>query len=236
MLGLSHIELLAERTPDPDNPVWSADGRRQLVAAADAAGIAIPSLCIDEPLETPFDDTEPALDLATRLAPVTLDLHLEIVVLPLLEASDLHVLDRPRAAWSVCLLADRLRGHGTRLALELGISAVESLRFLEAVGSPSVGLCYDLGNATALGFDVAAELRLLGPHVWHIHVKDKDARGENVRYGTGQVQFAPALAELRAHGFDGLLTMEATRGEDPVVTAAEHQAFLLAMDASGLPS
>src|SRR5215207_6395499 len=49
-LELSHIELLAERTFDPDNPIWSADGRRELLGVAAAAGVALTSLCIDETL------------------------------------------------------------------------------------------------------------------------------------------------------------------------------------------
>ena len=52
----------------------------------------------------------------------------------------------------------------------------------------------------------------------------------NVRFGTGVVPFGPALAALRAIGFDGLVTMEATRGDDPVITAEEHRAWLLALD------
>lgn len=228
-LELNHIELLAERVPDSSNPIWSADGRRETVAVAEEAGVSLRSLCINETLATPFDDAELALDLAMRLAPVVSDLHASIVVLPLLEASDLNVLDWSCAARSVRLLADHLFHQGARLALELGVCAVDSLHFLGTTASQPVGLCYDVGNATALGFDAAAELRMLGQRVWHLHAKDKNAARANVRFGTGEVQFAPVLAALAEQGFDGLVTMEATRGEDPIVTAAEHRAFLLSM-------
>ena len=227
-LELSHIELLAERAQDLSNPIWSAEGRRELVALAGTAGVSLTSLCVNETLAAPFED-DLALDLAARLAPVVGGLHAGIVVLPLLEASDLNVLDWSRAARSVRLLADHLGELGAQLALELGISAADSLRFLGTAACPRVGLCYDVGNATALGFDAAGELRTLGRLVCHVHAKDKDAAGENVRFGMGEVQFAPVLAALAAHEYDGLVTMEATRGDDPVVTAAEHRAFLLSM-------
>jgi len=229
-LGLGHIELVADRAVDLSNPIWSAEGRRQIVAVAGAAGVRLASLCINEPLSSPFRDVDLALDLAGRIAPVVAGLHLSTVVLPLLEASDLRALEWAEAARCVSLLAEHLSDCGTRLVLELGISAVESTRFLTHITPVPVGVCYDVGNATALGFDAAVELRTLGPCVWHIHAKDKNAAGENVRFGTGQVPFVSIMAALADQGFEGLITMEATRGEDPVLTAAEHRAFLLAME------
>lgn len=231
-LQLNHIELVADKVHDDANPVWSAGGRRDVLAVAVATGVDVASLCVNETLATAFDGEELALDLATRLAVVVEDLRLGVVVLPLLEASDLSVLDWSSAARLVRLLADQLAEAGASLVLELGVPAVDSLRFLEATASERVGLCYDVGNATSLGFDAAAELRLLGGRVWHVHAKDKDATGANVRFGTGNVRFAPVVAALVDNGFDGLVTMEATRGHDPLATAVEHRAFLLSLDSA----
>jgi len=229
-LGLSHIELVADRAVDLGNPIWSDDGRDQIVAVAEGAGVHLASLCVNESLATPFRDVDLALDLANRLAPVVTGLHLSTVVLPLLEASDLRALDWADAARCVSLVAEQLSDCGTRLVLELGIPAVDSAQFLGRCASMPIGLCYDVGNATALRFDAAAELRTLGPSVWHLHAKDKSAAGENVRFGTGKVPFVSVMAALADQGFAGLITMEATRGVDPIITAAEHRAFLLAME------
>jgi L-ribulose-5-phosphate 3-epimerase len=227
-LALNHIELVAEKVVDLDNPIWSATGRGELLTVADAVGVNLISLCANETLTHRFDDPGFALDLATRLAPLLADIQLRIVVLPLLEASDLSVLDWPGAARAVHLFAAAIAERGARVVLELGVPAAEALRFQVATDSQHVGLCYDVGNSAALGFDVPTDLRQLGPQVWHLHAKDKDSAGQNVRFGTGSVPFDRVFAELAAQGFDGLITMEATRGEDPRVTAAEHRAFLLA--------
>ena len=122
---------------------------------AETAGVSLTSLCVNETLVAPFDDPALAADLATRLPPVMSDLHVDIVVLPLLEASDLGVLDWSGRPDPYVLLADHLHGCGARLAIELGISAADSLHFLGSPRAPLVGLCYDVGNATALGFDAA---------------------------------------------------------------------------------
>jgi sugar phosphate isomerase/epimerase len=166
-------------------------------------------------------------DLGRRLAAVIDELGIAVLVVPLLEASDLVTADRGRSADAVRALAAEVSHTGVLVALELGVAADESAAFLDEVGRPRVALCYDLGNATAAGFDSPAELAFLGARVAHVHAKDKDSSGANVRFGTGLVPFGEALAVLAERGYDGLVTMEATRGTDPVETAAEHRSLLL---------
>lgn len=227
--ALGHVELVAEKTPNPDNPVWSAGGRQELLALAASSGVRLPSLCVNESVVTAFDDVDRAAALARRLNPLVSELSLNVVVVPLLEASDLNTVDSACAARAVGVLAESLADRGVRVALEVGVSADEALEFLASVPGPPVGLCYDTGNAAALGFDARAELELLSDRVWHLHAKDKDAAGNNVRFGTGLVQFDEVFAVLNDQAFEGLVTMEATRGEDPVVTAAEHRAYLVSL-------
>jgi sugar phosphate isomerase/epimerase len=227
-LGLAHIELLADRVPDPANPIWTAEGRAAIRTAASDAGLALVSLCTEEPLDTTIADGATALDLAVRLAPVATELSLAVVVVPMAEASELADGGWEPAAGSIRVLAERL--HPTVVALELTLSAADSLAFLDLVAAPGVGLCYDVGNATAAGLDPTVEIPSLGAHVRHVHAKDKDVHGVNVRFGSGRVDFPGAFRALDDLGYAGAVTMEATRGEDPVVTAAEHRAFLVALD------
>ncbi len=229
-LGFSHVELLAERRPDPTAPIWSTEGRAELRFALAAAGLAPVSLCSEEPIEVALDSVAQGEALGARLAPVAADLHLGVVVLAMDGASDLRSVDVDGAAGAVAAAAAALAPHGSAVAVELTIPAGDSAAFLDRVGSPSVGVCYDVGNATAAGFDPAEEIAQLGARVVHVHAKDKDARGTNVRFGTGNVDFRAAFAALARLDYDGAVTIEATRGDDPVGTAAEHRAFLLALD------
>jgi sugar phosphate isomerase/epimerase len=229
-LGLAHVELLAERVADDRNPIWSTAGRREICAIVASTRVDAPTLCMNEPLSTPFEGADVGVMLAARLAPVVCESPVRVVVLPFDEASGLDVLDWTQAAHGVRSLAGLLHERGAVVALELNVSAADSMRFLDLVDADTVGLCYDVGNATGLGYSAPSELRLLGPRVLHVHAKDKDATGSNVRYGTGIVPFGPVLAALHDIDFDGLVTMEATRGDDPVITAEEHRAWLLALN------
>jgi sugar phosphate isomerase/epimerase len=224
-LGLHHIELVAEKVWDPLNPLWTAEGRAELMSVAACTGVALPSLCVNEPLVRPFDAI--CDDLDRRLNPVLEALPVDVLVVPLLEASDLRDRDPRVVARALRHLADGLPPR-TALAVEVSLPARACLDFLDQVGSSGVGLCYDVGNATSFGYDPAGELEFLGPAVIHLHAKDRDLADQNVRFGTGRVPFAPALAALGAIGYRGLITMEATRGADPVATAAAHLDFLRA--------
>ncbi len=229
-LRLAHVELLAERVTDDSNPIWSAAGRREICAIVASTRVDAPSLCMNEPLSTPLEGADAATMLAARLAPVICELPVRVVVLPLDEASGLDVLDWTQAAHAVRSLAGLLHERGAVVALELNVSAADSMRFLDLVDAETVGLCYDIGNATGLGYSAPSELRLLDSRVVHVHAKDKDAAGSNVRYGTGVVPFGSVLAALNDIEFEGLVTMEATRGDDPVITAKEQRTWLLAID------
>ena len=225
-LGLAHVELLAERIRRPTEPIWSVTGRAELRAVAAAHGVALVSLCCEEVLEVPLTAGDFAAGLAGRLATVVGDLGLEVVVLPLFEASDPSGLGSSDLAAALRVTAGALAAAGARTVLEVPLGAGACVDLLEAVGSPHVGLCYDLGNATAAGFEPSAELGLLGDRVWHVHAKDKDVAGANVVFGSGRVDFPAAFTVLARLGYTGRFTMEATRGDDPVATAAAHRDFL----------
>ncbi len=226
-LGLNHIELYAERSVDVANPMWSVEGRRAIRTVADETGVQIVSMCINETLERPFDDLDFVKDLVERLSVVIRDLRSEVIVLPLFEASELPSLDRVRARSALRLFADQMAAIGARVAVELGVPAADGLRLLDDVNDPNLGICYDTGNAAGLGFDVLAEIETYDERISHVHAKDKNRAGDNVRFGTGDAQFPWPFTQLNSQGYAGLVTMEATRGKDPVVTAARHVNVLL---------
>ena len=227
MLELSHIELFAERARDHSNPIWSLEGRREMVAVAETASVSLASLCMNETLVTPFDDPALAADLATRLPQVMSDLHVDMVVLPCWrQAIWASSTGRARPGPSACLPTTSMAaGPDSRL------NSVSPRPRACTWRSPCPRWwgCVTTAGRDALGFDAATELRMLGQRVSHIHAKDKNAAGENVRFGTGTVDFGSVLTAMAECMFEGLVTMESTRGDDPIATAAEHRAFLLSI-------
>lgn len=127
--------------------------------------------------------------------------------------------------------------HGVRLAYHHHMGAyVETaadVDLLMAHTGPDVGLLFDTGHMTFAGGDAEA---MLGKHigrVCHVHCKDvrpvviRMARNRNWSFldavingaftvpGDGAIAFAPLIGQLRAHGYQGWLVVEAE--QDPSV-------------------
>ena len=86
-----------------------------------------------------------------------------------------------------------------------------------------VKICYDLGNAAALGFDIKNEIKLLGDHIGLVHIKDRKKNdGPNVLMGDGDVDFVAAFKALKEIGYKGNYTLETAVGNNPISNAKKH--------------
>ena len=133
--------------------------------------------------------------------------------------------------------ARHLRAHGVRLAYHHHMGAyVETpadVDLLMTHTGPDVGLLFDTGHMTFAGGDPQTMLAKHLDRVCHVHCKDvrpeviRMARNRNWSFldavingaftvpGDGAIAFAPLIAQLRAHGYQGWLVVEAE--QDPTV-------------------
>lgn len=223
--GLDYVEWLVERQHNPDNPIWSDEGLAAIAGAMAEAKLRPYSAINDYLLDVPIT-SEDALDQHLRLVDRASRLELEMLVLPLLEASEPAAPRDAALVEAIQRAADAGAKHGIRTCLETVMPAPQLLELLDAVGRDSVRACFDTGNRAASGLDIYGDMRMLGDAIVHMHVKDKMRDGTNVLLGTGLVNFhevAKALAEI---GYAGTYTFETTRGVDPLVTATWHRQTL----------
>lgn len=85
-------------------------------------------------------------------------------------------LDEEKVASVVATLVQvmpRAMGAGVALGLENTLSAAQNLEIVDRVGSEWLQIYYDLGNSAGNGYDVPAELRLVGnDRLCEVHLKD----------------------------------------------------------------
>jgi sugar phosphate isomerase/epimerase len=94
---------------------------------------------------------------------------------------------------------------------------------LTAVPHPALRAVWDFGNAFAAGEDPAEGLRVLGPHLGYVHVKDGILSGGQwrlTRLGLGQVPLGRVIRGLLAAGYQGGLTVEWERAWHPELEPA----------------
>lgn len=100
-------------------------------------------------------------------------------------------------------LAPKAEQAGVILGLENTLSAEQNLDILGRVQSNAVRVYYDVGNSTANGYDVPAEIRLLGDRICQIHFKDNKGH-----LGKGEVDMSAVGTAMRAIGYAGWVVLE----------------------------
>jgi len=122
-------------------------------------------------------------------------------------------------------VADDFAASGVRLGLETGQEpAAQLLQFLTTLGAKNVVVNFDPANMILYGAgDPVQAVTLLGKHIGQVHLKDATASnkpgvewGEEVPFGTGQVDARRFLAALTATGYTGPLIFEREAGDDRV--------------------
>ena len=92
-------------------------------------------------------------------------------------------------------------------------TAVETVRVLEMIDSPSLKAIWDPGNAFAAGeLPYPDGYEAIKPYVVHVHVKDAvtgpDGKKAWTVVGEGEIDYRGQIAALRADGYQGLLSLE----------------------------
>jgi len=89
------------------------------------------------------------------------------------------------------------------------LSPLENVRFIDEIGDPNFGAYFDVGNILGTGYP-DQWIRILGPRIKRIHVKDRKAgpTGGGMPLLAGDVPWDRVMRELRAIGYDSYLTAE----------------------------
>lgn len=119
-------------------------------------------------------------------------------------------------------IATRCGESGIILTMETGQErANELLQFLNDLPAKNVGANFDPANMLLYGSgDPIEAIKVLGRHIHHVHVKDATVSdqpgikwGNEVAFGSGQVDPRAFLGALREVGYEGPLVIEREAGE-----------------------
>jgi len=111
-------------------------------------------------------------------------------------------------------LVPRADEAGISIGLENTLTAEQNLELIDAVGSDTVQVYYDVGNSTAYGYDVPVEIRRLGnDRICEIHLKETlslDGPASGLLGGPeqGGVDFDAVVDACRDIGYDGWFVLE----------------------------
>lgn len=233
--GFTAIEWLFAAHDYEQNPIWMDSEHDEILRHGADTGVCVRSLCADyfivHPLFRVSDDARRhSVRVLNGLIVASARVGIEVVVVPVLEASEIRTAgERAQLLDSLSQPLALAAAHGVRLALETELPGLECRALVER-HHPTLGACYDTGNAAARGHGVAADVRALAPYLCGVHIKDRKRNGPSVPLGQGDADFAAFFKVAAEVGYSGPLILEAPVGEDPVSTAMAHLAFLKAYD------
>ena len=223
-LGLSFIELLAEREYNEENPLWSEPGRKEIMDLCNRTGCETYSLCMDYVINHSLldDKDQTTIKQIEKLLYVASELDCKLLVLPLLEESNLEENNIDKFIPILQYLSSQASKYNLSICIESLLKAEALKKCLDLVNRPNVKAVFDTGNRVKESNDLYSEITSLGDYIEHVHIKDKNNNGENVILGTGLVDFRNVFAALKKINYIGPLNFETTRGRDPIETLAFH--------------
>jgi L-ribulose-5-phosphate 3-epimerase len=104
-------------------------------------------------------------------------------------------------------IVPRAEDAGIVIGLENTLTAKQNLEIIDKIGSKMVQVYYDIGNSTAYGYDVPAEIRLIGnDRLCEVHLKDW--KTPMLGSSDGQVNMQKAAEALTEIGFNKWYVLE----------------------------
>lgn len=230
--GFECLEWLVTDDGFDRNPICSDGGIERIRALMAMTGVRVASLCADFCIARPLVRVGPAQRQSTverllRLVDRIDAIDGEQLLIPVLEGG--AIVDEGDEAVVLSALAPilaRAAARGIRVGLESDLPADRQHALVERADSPALGVYYDVGNATASGFDTAVEVSLLGPVLTGVHIKDRRRFGASVPLGQGDAGFAAFFPALAATGYASPLILETPVGDDAVTMAGRNLAFV----------
>ncbi|MCL6455113.1 MAG: sugar phosphate isomerase/epimerase [Alicyclobacillus sp.] len=220
--GFDGVEL-AMQEAGPLSPDASEQKWREIAGQAQAAGVEVCGVATAMHWQYSLTSGDPAVrrrgvDLAKRMvdAAAALGAGSVLVVPGLVDEQVPYDVAYDRAQQSLRSIAEYAAGTGVWVCVEnvwnrFLLSPLEMRRFLDEVGHPLVQAYLDVGNVLQFGYP-EQWLRILGPRVKRVHVKDFRRDIGNITGFTpllqGDVNWRLVREALSDIGYDGYLTAE----------------------------
>jgi len=237
--GFDFVEMSVDETDERlSRLAWSTEQRASLTAAMLETGVAIPSMCLSAHRRFPFgsrDETvrERARDIMTQAIRLARDLGIRTIQLA---GYDVYYEEhdegtQQRFAEGLRWAVEQAAAAQVMLAVEIMDTAfMNSIakwkKWDQMLASPWFSVYPDIGNLSAWGNDVSAELALGIDRIAAIHLKDTypvtpDSPGQfrDVPFGEGCVDFPAVFSTLQKLNYRGafLIEMWTEKAKEPVL-------------------
>lgn len=204
-LGLAAVQVTLGRTSDGKTlPLEEGELQKRYLSLSRQQGIPIDSTYLDM-LHVSCLKSDPAAPKWV-LQGIEITKNLRAPILMTVFFGKCAVLNRNELDYVIGAfreLTAAAERAGVILGFENTLSGQDNRYAVDRIASRAFKIWYDVGNSTYNGYDVPAEIRMLGrERICQFHFKDKGYLGE------GKVQFGPILKAIYDIGFQGYANLE----------------------------
>jgi|APSaa5957512535_1039671.scaffolds.fasta_scaffold25635_3 L-ribulose-5-phosphate 3-epimerase len=228
-IGFNKIEWLVDGNSDGQNPIASPSGQKEILRLSDKYDISVNSLCahslIDgNLLHDNILNVNNAKHKFLKILSWATEISIDFVILPIMDAMSIQD-DIAKEKLKKMLCEVVTEGHPTVL-LESDLPAQQLKSFIDDVGLDNLGVLYDLGNATAMGFNIESELGILHKYIKEVHIKDRyKNNGCSASLGNADTQFKAAIKTLKDSSWQGSFILETPIFDDWKAEACSNYNF-----------
>jgi L-ribulose-5-phosphate 3-epimerase len=209
-IGFNQIEWLVDDANNR-NPISSVDGREVISYLSNKYDVSIKSLCahtlIDGKLLSNGKSQKKAIDKFSKILSWAFEAKIEYVILPLMD--EMSIQSSKSRETLKKILHKVVDNKSPTILFESDLSGIQLKAFIDQLELRNIGIVYDLGNATAMDFDIENDLKLLSPYIKEVHIKDRFINnGGSVRLGNADTPFHIAIRTLKKLLWNGSLILE----------------------------
>lgn len=205
-LGFDCIEWMFNEKQWNDNPIILENELKNIVNISQETNVQISGICVNYFMEKSIyemEDLEYNCFLLNRLLHNAHIIGCKNVIIPLFDASEMQ-LDNALIYQIINMLVE----NEVFILFESNEQLSKLEKWLLGFKRSNIGICYDIGNATGLGYNPAKELAEYGYIVKNVHLKDKQCGGNTVMLGNGDACFKECFDALQKSLYTGCYILE----------------------------
>ena len=183
------------------------DAQQRYQDAAKKSGVEVLSLAIGELNNIPYKSDPRTIPWVSDSIDVCRAMGCRVILLAFFGNDDLRddKAGTDETVRRLKVIAPKAEKAGVTLGVESWLSAEDSMRIVDRVGSPAVKVYYDVANSTERGYDIGKEIRWLGKQgqICEFHMKENGAL-----LGQGQIDFRKVREAIDDIGYRGNMHIE----------------------------
>ena len=217
---LDYIEFFTENKKNKNNPIWSNNGLKNIKKKTSLLKYKRIILCDNFTISNSFTSKKNENYLKNLIDQLSFFKN-SMLVIPIFSRKLKDFRNFNNHIFISSRLLDYAIKKNVNLSFELFTNLKVIKKFCQKLSDKkNFGITYDTGNAYLINKDFYKEISFLKKYVTHIHLKDRDEFGKNVKLGEGKIKFNYFLKKLNYRKkYKGSMTFETNRGDDPIETA-----------------